>query len=312
MLRVFKTNTSRAKTVKIKKMIPDSWIDLVEPTEKEIRMVEKATKIDVNLIRKMLDEDELPRIETSGNATMVVLDVPVKDDDGEHYLTNQIGIIVANNNFVITVSPKAATIFDDFRANKIKEFRTAKKTRFLIQVLNIAAAEYLKVLDGVYREMEAKEDKMATSTKNEDLLDLLATEKTLVYFTASLKENQLVLERLSKGIVLPLFEGDADLLEDAQIENRQAIDMADIYRKILSSMSETYSTIISNNLNNIMKFLAGMTIVISVPTIISSFLGMNVPFGSLGENPMSALGLLIISIILTVITAVILRKKNLL
>ena len=312
MLRVFKTNTSRAKTVKIKKMIPDSWIDLVEPTEKEIRMVEKATKIDVNLIRKMLDDDELPRVETSGNATMVVLDVPVKDDDGEHYLTNPIGIIVTNNNFVITVSPKAATIFDDFRTNKIKEFRTAKKTRFLIQVLNIAAAQYLKALDGVYREMEAKEDKMATSTKNEDLLDLLATEKTLVYFTASLKENQLVLERLSKGIVLPLFEGDADLLEDAQIENRQAIDMADIYRKILSSMSETYSTIISNNLNNIMKFLAGMTIVISVPTIISSFLGMNVPFGSLGENPMSAVGLLIISIILTVITAVILRKKNLL
>jgi magnesium transporter len=121
-----------------------------------------------------------------------------------------------------------------------------------------------------------------------------------------------VLERLSKGIVLPLFDYDADMLEDAIIENRQAIDMATIYRDILSSISETYGTVINNNLNYAMKFLAGATIVLSIPTIISSFMGMNVPFGSIGTNDHSAAVLLLGSILASLLVALWLRKKGLL
>ena len=141
---------------------------------------------------------------------------------------------------------------------------------------------------------------------------MLGIEKTLVYFIASLKENDVVLERLSKGIVLPLFDDDGDMLEDAIIENRQAIDMATIYRDILSSISETYGTIINNNLNYAMKFLAGATIVLSIPTIISSFLGMNVPFGVIGSDPHSAVVLLLASILASLLVAVWLRRKGLL
>ena len=141
---------------------------------------------------------------------------------------------------------------------------------------------------------------------------MLGIEKTLVYFIASLKENDVVLERLSKGIVLPLFDDDADMLEDAIIENRQAIDMATIYRDILSSISETYGTIINNNLNYAMKFLAGATIVLSIPTIISSFLGMNVPFGIIGSDPHSAVVILLASILASLLVAVWLRRKGLL
>jgi len=311
MLRFYKTNAKTKDLEKIDHPETDCWMDLVAPTESEIETVLNTTHIDEDLIRKMLDDDEIPRIETSENATMTVIDVPIADEDGE-YITNPVGIIVTDNNFLITISPSSATVFNIFRDNKMRDFRTAKKTRFLIQVLNIAAAEYLKVLDEVYREIETKEEVLKKSTRNEDLIDLLATEKTLVYFMSSLKENALVLERLGKGIVLPLYEGDIDLLEDAEIENRQAIDMAGIYREILSSITDTYATIVSNNLNNVMKFLAGMTIVVSVPTIISSFFGMNVTFGVIASNPFSALALLVLSILASVTIAIILKKKGLL
>lgn len=160
--------------------------------------------------------------------------------------------------------------------------------------------------------MEEKEKVLKKSTENKDLIDLLEIEKTLVYFITSLKANDAVLEKISKGTILPLYEGDLDLLEDAIIENRQAIEMSTIYRDILSSITEAYATIVSNNLNYIMKFLAGATIVLSIPTMISSFLGMNVPLGSLSsENNAFALTI-IIAALLSIIIAIILKKKNML
>ena len=259
----------------------------------------------------MRDDDELPRVETSKTATLIVIDVPAVDDDAD-YVTYPIGIIVTNNNYVITVSPRRTAILRNFRKNLVRDFRTAKKTRFLIQIMNASAAEYLRVLENIYHKIEDREDALQKATKNEDLVDLLITEKTLVYFTTSLKENTLVLERVNKGVVLPLYEGDLDMLEDAIIENNQAIDMAGIYREIIQSMTETYATIVSNNQNNIMKFLAGVTIVLSIPTMISSFLGMNVQFGVIGTDPAAALIILIISIIVSIITAIVLKKKDLL
>ena len=222
------------------------------------------------------------------------------------------GIVITKDNYIVTVSLNNPTILQDFANNRVRDFRTAKKTRFLIQIINAAAAQYIKVLDNIYRQMQLAEDSLKKHTKNENLIEMLSIEKTLVYFIASLKENDVVLERLSKGIVLPLFDDDADMLEDAIIENRQAIDMATIYRDILSSISETYGTVINNNLNYAMKFLAGATIVLSIPTIISSFMGMNVPFGSIGTNDHSAAVLLLGSILASLLVALWLRKKGLL
>ncbi len=312
MLKCYKTNLRRKATEEIVQIEPDCWIDLVTPNEKEIDSVVAATEIDRDLIVKMLDDDELPRVETSGNATLVVIDVPAYGGKNRN-ITYPLGIIVTTNNYFITIAPKTTPILNSFRNNKVRNFRTAKKTRFLIQILNVAAAQYIKVLDEVYSDIENKEATLKRSTENEDLIDLLQTEKTLVYFTSSLKENDMVLERLSKGVVLPLYEGDLDLLEDAMIENRQAIDMARIYRDILSSITNTYATVISNNLNNVMKFLAGITIVLSVPTMISSFLGMNVNFGaSVATDPYGPAIILGISIVASVVIAIWLNKKDLL
>ncbi len=313
MIKIYKSIGTDGKMRAIEEIVQDCWIDLVEPTEKEIKLVAEKTKVDADLIRKMLDDDEIPRLESSGNATMVVIDVPTKiSGKNNRYMTNPIGIIQTTNRFMITVSPKNAKVLDDFRADKVKNFRTAKKVRFLIQILNTTAAEYIKILDGVYRELETREAEMQKSTSNKDLIKLLRTEKTLVYFTSSLKENQLVLERLDKGIIFPLFDDDKELLEDAQIEYQQAIDMAAIYREIITSMSNTYATITSNNLNNTMKFLAGITIVLSIPTMLSSFFGMNVTFGEFSNDPLAAWILLLGSILLAILVAIILKKKNLL
>ena len=310
MFKIYKTDSKTEELKTINEISSDSWIDLIEPTENEIDKVVEKTKIDKDLILKMMDEDELPRVEQSGNATLVVIDTPCIEND--IYITNPLGIIITDNNFVITIAPKSILVLNDFKQNNIKDFRTAKKIRFLIQILLKSATQYLKVLRRIDKEIEEKEKKLKINTTNEDLIDLLSTEKTLVYFMTSLKANDLVLEKLNKGTVFKLFENDLDLLEDAIIENKQAIEMSGIYKDILSSISNTYATVVSNNLNIAMKFLAGFTIVISVPTMISSFLGMNIPLGNLSNNPYSILIVTILSIILSYIVGKILKKKNML
>ena len=314
MLKIFKTSTIEKKIKKVKRITVDTWLELTSPTNDEIDKVVEKTLVDKDLILKMLDDEERPRVEQSGNATLIVIDTPYleKDEKGSNYKTYPLGIIITDNNYVITVSSKRIELLNDFKKNKVKDFRTAKKTRFLIQILLRTSNYYLRALKQVYNDMEEAEQVLKKSTENKDLINLLEVEKTLVYFITSLKANDLVLEKLSKGTILPLYEGDLDLLEDAIIENKQAIEMSTIYRDILSSITDTYATIVSNNLNYIMKFLAGATIVLSIPTMISSFLGMNVPLGSIMTYNQACILITVLSVVLSIVVAIILKKKNML
>lgn len=314
MLKIFKTSTIEKKIKKVKRITVDTWLELTSPTNDEIDKVVEKTLVDKDLILKMLDDEERPRVEQSGNATLIVIDTPYleKDEKGSNYKTYPLGIIITDNNYVITVSSKRIELLNDFKKNKVKDFRTAKKTRFLIQILLRTSKYYLRALKQVYNDMEEAEQVLKKSTENRDLINLLEVEKTLVYFITSLKANDLVLEKLSKGTILPLYEGDLDLLEDAIIENKQAIEMSTIYRDILSSITDTYATIVSNNLNYIMKFLAGATIVLSIPTMISSFLGMNVPLGSIMTYNQAFILITVLSVVLSIVVAIILKKKNML
>lgn len=313
MLKIYKTSSVEKKTKKVKKMTTDCWIDLIVPTQDEIDKVANRTGIDKEVITKLLDKEELPRVEQEENTTVIVIDIPYLEEEGEHkYKTYPLGIIITNNNYIVTVSVKKTTLLNDFKRGKIKDFRTAKKTRFLIQILLKSASNYLKALQEINADIEKKEKVLKKSTENKDLIELLEIEKTLVYFMTSLKANDTVLEKLSKGIVLPLYEGDIDLLEDAIIENKQAIEMSSIYRDILSSVTDTYATIISNNLNIAMKFLAGATIVLSIPTMISSFLGMNIPLGKIANENIAFILVLMLSVTVSLLVAYLLKKKNML
>ncbi|MBQ6538900.1 MAG: magnesium transporter CorA family protein [Bacilli bacterium] len=314
MLKIYKTTAVEKKIKKAKRISVDCWIDMVSPTSEEIDRVIKVTEIDKDLILKMLDEEETPRIEEDDNAILVVVDTPYLEEDDGHftYNTRPLGIIITNNNYVITVSPSGTNVLNDFKKNRVKNFRTAKKTRFLIQILLYTSSSYQRALKIVNRKIEIKEETLVKSTSNKDLIDMLDLEKTLVYFITSLKANDLVLKKLSKGIVLPLYDEDEDLLQDAIIENKQAIEQSEIYRNILGSITDTYATIVSNNLNQVMKFLAGATIILSIPTMIYSFMGMNVKLGALATHPYAALGIFLGSLVIAIIAVIWLLRRNML
>ena len=312
MISIYTTDNNGVNEVnELKK---ECWINLTNPTIEEIKKVSKETRTDEDLIVKLMDTEELPRIEVGNNATLIVVDTPyVTDTRYKHkYNTEPLGIIINNDGYIITVSLKQQLILDDFKENKVKNFDASKKTKFLIQILLRVAGIYQKELMSINDYINKKEKILYKSTNNKELIDLLNVEKTLVYFSTSLKANDVVLEKLSKGNVVTLYEDDNDLMEDAMIENKQAIEMSNIYREILTSMTDTYATIISNNLNDVMKFLAGITIVFSIPTMVASFIGMNVPLGEMGTSNISFVLIIIFSFVLSIIIALILKKKNML
>ncbi len=311
MLKIFTNNMEKLKEVKA--IVPNSWIELTSPTEEEIKKVVTETGIEEELLTKLLDDDELPRIEVGNKGILIVIDTPyITDNNHKHkYNTYPIGLIISENHF-ITISLKDNQLLSDFKENKIKDLNVNKKIKFVIQILTRLAGLYQKELKDIDDDINSKEKTLYKSTNNKQLVNLLNIEKTLVYFYTSLKANDVVLEKLSRGNLITLYDEDKDLLEDAIIENKQAIEMATIYREILTSMTDTYATIISNNLNDVMKFLAGITIVFSVPTMIASFLGMNVPLGKAGESSISFIIIIVVSFVIAGVIAWILKRKNML
>ena len=312
MIRIFK-NSNDGTLDKLKKIEPNCWIDLVEPSELEIKEVVEQTGVPANLLIKMLDTDETARIEKEDDATLIVIDVPFVEDKKtkNKYSTLPLGIITYKN-YLITLSVKETEVLNDVMENRVKYVVTAKKSRFLIQILHRVATLYIKYLKIINEEIEKKEKIIMKSTSNKELVQLMNIQKSLVFFVTSLKSNDIILDKLNKGSLIEFYEEDLDILEDAIIENKQGIETAIIYRDIVASMSETFTGIISNNLNEIMKFLAGITIVFSVPTMIASFMGMNVPLGELQTNENSFMFTLSISFILSIIIAYILKKKDML
>lgn len=280
LLKIYNTDIETNKFEEIKDFKKGSWINLVNPSEAEIKKVCESIQIQDDFICDALDFEEKARIDTEedDNTILFVVDVPIieKSEDTDAYTTMPLGMIVVRDDFFITVSLRKNKIIESFEKTKIKNFQTYKKTRFIFQILYLNASYFLTYLKQINKETEIAEYILKNSMKNKELLKLLSLEKGLVYFTTSLKSNEIVMERTMKGKIVKLYEEDEDILEDAIIENRQAIEMANIYRDILNGTMDAYASIISNNLNSVMKTLTSITIVLAVPTMISSFWGMNV------------------------------------
>ena len=302
LLKIYSTDVETNQLQEIKEFKKGSWINLVNPSENEIKKVCESINIQEDFIRDALDYEEKARIdsEEDDNTILFVLDVPIieKGEDNDIYTTMPLGMIVVRDDFFITVSLRKNKVIEDFEKRKIKNFQTYKKTRFIFQIFYLNASYYLTYLKQINKETEIAEYILKNSMKNKELLKLLSLEKGLVYFATSLKSNEMVMEKTMRGKIVKLYEDDEDILEDAIIENRQAIEMAQIYNNILNGTMDAYASIISNNLNGVMKFLTSITIVLAIPTMISSFWGMNVklPF----EN--SNLGFIIMVAIAVVLT----------
>ena len=315
LLKIYNTDIETDKTEEIKEFKKGSWINLVNPSENEIKKVCENINIQEDFIRDALDYEEKARIdqEEDDNTILFVVDVPIieKSDDNDIYTTMPLGMIVVRDDFFVTISLKKNKVIDDFEKKKIKNFQTYKKTRFIFQILYLNSSYYLDYLKKINKETEIAEYILKNSMKNKELLKLLSLEKGLVYFTTSLKSNELVMEKTMRGKIVKLYEEDEEILEDAIIENRQAIEMAQIYRDILNGTMDAYASIISNNLNGVMKFLTSITIILAVPTMISSFWGMNVelPFQ---HNAMGFAIMIFIAVITTLLVTWWLNKKDML
>ena len=313
MMRIYKTNVESGILEKKEELEENSWIHMINPTKEEIKEITSKTGINPKLFEKLLDEQELSRIEVEEDDTLIVVDIPslVDYSHKNKYRTLPLGIF-HTSNYIVTVLLKENKLFDEFEAGTIKDFHTEKKTRFTIQLFLKISWGYLRALTEMNKDIQKEERILAKATKNQELLEMLNIEKSLVYFMGALKYNKITLEKISKGNVLPMYDEDLYLLEDAMIECNQAIEMANIYKEIMASTTETYASVISNNLNVIMKFLSGITIVFSIPTMIASFMGMNVPLGIFATNPISFFILVLISISVALLIAYLLKRKNML
>lgn len=316
MIKMYHTDIETNKTEQTQELKKGNWINIVAPTETEIKQICSKIKIQEDFIRYSLDYEEKARIdiEEDDNTVLFIIDVPVmeKENSENIHSTMPLGMIVVRDDYFITVSLKPTKIINEIEKNIIKNtITTYKKSRMILQIFYKNAEMFLSELKKINREKEQTEKELNTSMKNRELLKMLSLEKGLVYFTTSLKSNEVVMEKTLRGKILKLYEEDEDLLEDAIIENKQAIEMSKIYSDILSGTMDAYASIISNNLNIVMKVLTTITIILSIPTIIGSFWGMNVqvPFA---ENPFGFYIVILLCIIIGIFTFILFKKKNML
>ena len=200
-------------------------------------------------------------------------------------------------------------VIQDFITGQVAGWSTAKRNRFLLQILLKTATKYLRYLRKIDRKVDELEDKLQLSMRNKELLELLKYQKSLVYFTTALKSNELMMERLQKSQLFEMHPDDKDLLEDVLTENQQAIEMVGISNDILSQMMDAFASIISNNLNVVMKFLTSVTIILMLPTLIASLYGMNVGL-PLQNSPYAFLLTLLVSFVLSLLVVLVFLKKD--
>lgn len=309
MIRYYKTIDSKLE--KLNSFESGCWINLVEPNQSEIHEISELLNLDVDSIKAALDEEERSRIEVEDNHTLILIDIPVDESDASasHYSTIPLGIIMLDNT-ILTVCTAQTKILNDFIVGHIKDFYTFMKTRFLLQILYKNATYYLLYLRRINKMTSIIEREIYNSMQNKELIQLLELEKSLVYFSTSLKAIELVLNKMVRTPSIKRYEEDEDLLEDVIVENRQALEMATIYGDILSRIMDAFSAIISNNQNTVMQFLTVVTLIMAIPTIVSGFFGMNVPGIPFENNPNGFwITMLITCIICLVITFFMSRKK---
>ncbi|NME35197.1 MULTISPECIES: magnesium transporter CorA family protein [Fusobacterium] len=290
----------------------NTWINLTAPTDEEIEALEVVLDIPQEHLRAALDEEEKSRLEIDGDIILVIIDIPIHNDGDDKcsFTTIPLGIILLPDN-IITITIDKFPLIDEFIKGKVKEFFTYKKTRFILQLLFRNTSYYLYYLRQIGRVSDVVESRLKKNLDNDELMLLLELEKSLVYFTTSLKSNEAVLDRIMRMQLVKKYPDDMELLDDIIIDTKQAIEMASIYTSVLSSTRDAFSTIMSNNLNNVMKRLTSITVVLAVPTIISGIWGMNVlvPFG---ESNFGFLSVIVISIVLSFLIALWLSKNKML
>ncbi len=310
MLNIYKTTDCITK--EISEFEKGSWISLIDPTAEEIKRVIDKLNIEEDFLKAALDEEETARIESEEGQLLIIVDIPVVEPQAVSFLYNTLplAIIITDDN-IVTVCLCETTIIEDFAKGRVKTFDTAKKTRFTLQLLYRNSSKFLQYLRQIDKASTQLETALHKSMKNRELIEMLKLEKSLVFFSTSLKANEIVMEKMMKTNAIKRYPDDEDLLEDVIVENKQAIEMCAIFTNILSNTMDAFASVISNNLNIVMKLLASITIIMAIPAILSSFWGMNVgiPFKDTVFGFWFVVGL---SVVLSIVTGIILWRKKML
>lgn len=290
--------------------VPGCWINAVDPDAEEVRCLQQQLAAPADFITYPLDLDEQARSEREDDALLIVLRVPLAGAAGDDlpFTTAPLGIILTEDH-VATISRVQNGVMHGLLSGRIRGLSTTKHNRFVLHLLLVTAQKYLAYLREINRAVDAIEDRLQASLRNREVHELLRYQKSLVYFTTALKQNDLMLRRLQRSKLFDSFPEDEELLDDVLTEIQQAMEMTDISSSILSNMMDAFASIISNNLNVVMKFLASITIVMSIPTMIASFYGMNVPLPLADRHGAFAMTIGL-SLTISAIVVLIFRKKD--
>lgn len=312
MIKIYKSISETNPTLKtLNNIEPGCWINMVAPSEEELILVSKKTGVPLTFLKAPLDDEETSRIDVEDGTLLVIVDIPFTEmeDNSLTYDTYPLAIIHTEKQ-IITVCLKNSRVLTDFINSRVKSFFSFKKSRFILQILNRVSTYYLVYLRQIDKKSLMIEKRLHKSMKNRELIQLHSLEKSLVYFSTSLKANEITLEKMLKLDLIQKYPDDQDVLEDVIIENKQAIEMTEIYSNILASTMDFFASVISNNLNIVMKVLASVTILMAIPTIIGGIFGMNVLLPFSPDDPTAFPIIMFFTLLLTGIVAVLLYKKD--
>ncbi len=289
----------------------DVWISMTNPTDEEINSVISAYNVEEDSIRASLDPEEVSRLEVEDDEVLVLVNAPTKEglDEQLKYFTIPIGIIV-KDEVIITVTLKEISFIERMKTSGKFKANINKHTKFVFELNYNVAIEYLRYLRNIDKLTNSIENELIKNTKKEYFIQLLNLERNLVYFLTALKSNEQVLNRIIRFKALNIFEEDEDLFEDVQIEIKQAQEMATINSKVIRSIRDAFSSIVSNNLNKVMKTLASFTIILTIPTMIFSFFGMNTYLGKYSNTWVYTFLILAVSLIVSTVLYKIMKSKN--
>jgi magnesium transporter len=276
MIQYFKSIGGRI--TEISTVEKDCWINVTNPSTQEIEFLSQKLLIPTDFLIDPLDVDESARTEQHKNCLLIVLRAPLELDwaGALPYSTIPVGIIL-KRDLIVTVCGKPTEVIQSFIDTRVRNFYTEKRERMVMQIFLRSSVLYLRYLKNINNKTDEIQETLHQATRNNELLQLLNFEKILVYFTTSLKSNELMMYRLQRSNSIALQnEMEEDLIEDVTTETKQAIEMANIYSNILGNMMGAHSSIISNNLNITMRFLTSVTIILSLPILVASLYGMNV------------------------------------
>ena len=277
MLIIYRFKTTDPQLYTLNTITPGCWVNLIDPSPAEINRVSEELGIPIDYLTSPLDIDERARTEKDEGVTLIILQVPRYEGDTADipYVTMPLGIFLTERA-IVTISKAENDILNDFVQGRMKGWSTGKRNRFVLQILLRTTQRYLYHLKAIDRGIDQLEERLQKTPRNREVLELLKYQKSLVYFTTALRSDELLIERLQRSHLFKLYPDDEDLLDDVLIEIRQAIEMTGISNSILAQTVDAFSSIISNNLNRIVKLLTSMTIILTVPMIVASIYGMNV------------------------------------